>query len=269
MAGLTLGAALIIILLTSNLTGIIFGAGVAAVAAYFLIRPPSHVWYVETAEDSLIVKLLTTTRIELRGVRSVELWRLEYPTLIRGFLNLFVMFDRLFGGRLETIKPDAPPRDVIVRFRKWVWVFMPLPPFVIPKRNWVLMVEDAELLRDDLNKRLGLPAREAATLEADTRGDEEPGDANTASETTAEMLRAVDEGERPFLFPESLRATAQKGRLLDEPERRHLRLELAKLVREGALDSRRVAQVLEAEGWGADAAFDFAESVVREALGGD
>jgi hypothetical protein len=73
----------------------------------------------------------------------------------------------------------------------------------------------------------------------------------------------------PNRLPEGLRTAVRKGRRLDEAERRRLRLELAKLVREGVLNPDRVAEVLEAEGWGADAAFDFAESVVRQALGGD
>jgi uncharacterized RDD family membrane protein YckC len=88
---------------------------------------------------------------------------------------------------------------------------------------------------------------------------------STRSVTSARRMPTTDEDEMRSMLPERLRAAVQKARLLDETERRQLRLELAKLVREGALEPGRLAEELEAAGWGADPAFDFAESVVREA----
>jgi hypothetical protein len=152
--GLILAAAVVVALLSQHLVGIVISAILAAVSLIFLIRPPSPDLYVETTDDCLIVKVFTTRRINIRDIRSVEPHRPEYPVLLKGFLNFFLLLGNLFGGGHKLIGRDDD-QDVIVRFKRWVWVWIVIPPFLIPRKNWVLMVEDPESLRQDLMHRLG------------------------------------------------------------------------------------------------------------------
>lgn len=153
-SGLIFVGAVVVALVLGNLTGIILSIGMAVVGGYFLLRPPSPNLYVETTPNELVVHILLTNRISLQDIRAIELWRPDYSPFMRGVANFFLVFGNLFGGGHELMKADDPPRDVMVRFRKWVWVFIVLPPFVLPRRNWSLWVEDAESLKDDLEGRL-------------------------------------------------------------------------------------------------------------------
>lgn len=152
--------AVAVALLMGNLTGIILSVGFALFAGYFLLRPPSPNLYVETTATELVVHVLLTNRISLQGIDAIELWRPDYSAFMRGVANFFLVLGNLFGGGHQLMKADDPPRDVMVRFRKWVWVFIVLPPFILPRKNWALLVEDAQSLKDDLERRLEALAEE-------------------------------------------------------------------------------------------------------------
>jgi hypothetical protein len=153
-SGVLLLTAVGVILLSQSLVGMSLSVAVAAVAGYFLVFPPSSDFYVETTGESLLIKRLWTTEISLEDIQTAEMWRPDYSPFMRGFMNFFLAFGNLWGGRNEMISEDEPPKDVMVRFSRWILVFTLLPPFIIPRKNWLLIVEDAQSLTDDLNRRI-------------------------------------------------------------------------------------------------------------------
>ena len=151
-----LALAVVLQLLLDSTTGFAVAIIIAIPAVVMLIKPPKPDFYVELTGSHLLVHALLTNRISLREVSSAEIHVPRYNTAWMHFENVLISFDRLFGGNFSHVPPPGKPdhRTVEVKFRKRVPILLPFPPFIWPRTNWLLRVEDAPKLRDLIQSRL-------------------------------------------------------------------------------------------------------------------
>ncbi len=147
---------LVIIAISQSILAIFLSVAVAAVCFYFWLRPPDLNFRVEVHPRELVIRLVTVTRIRYSEIQEVDLHRWEHQGVTRAIRNGMIKGTNFFGAsyELEGAKGELDRGAVIMRFNQIVWVLMPFPPFVLPRKNWLLLVEDAESLLAEIRKRL-------------------------------------------------------------------------------------------------------------------
>jgi len=128
---------------------------------YGLTRPAKPGFFVELWRERLLINALTSHSVACRDIASADLYVHKNGAAVRRILNFSVWLSRLFGGQERYVgEPGEVDEDTVeVKFAKTLWMYMPFPPFILPRRSWRLRVEDAASLRDEINRRL--PALEA------------------------------------------------------------------------------------------------------------
>jgi len=147
---------LVIIAVSQSILAIVLLAAVVAVAGYFWWRPPDLDFCVEVLEDGLRVRLVTANRIRYSDITEADFRRWEHRGIVRFLRNCVLAISNFFGAswELEGRKGEVDRNSVMVRFRRTILVWMPFPPFVLPKKSWLFIVEDADLLVAEIQKRV-------------------------------------------------------------------------------------------------------------------
>lgn len=127
----------------------------AAAAVYGMIRAKEPDFFVELLEDYLVIKSLLRIRIRYDDISTVDFYR-QRRGLAGAVENFGILMGRLFGNQIEDAREpvEASESKIELKFNGIKWQFFPLPPFMIPRRSWLLHVEDAASLREEINRRL-------------------------------------------------------------------------------------------------------------------
>jgi hypothetical protein len=124
----------------------------AVVGVAQLVRPARPGVYVEVREKELVLNVLFPIRIPFENIQTVSHPPYRDGAVMRLLVNCAVALNRLTGGDLPWWgrKGEIDRSSVEVRFKKRMWVFVPIPPFYWPRAFWYLTVENAPLLKDEL-----------------------------------------------------------------------------------------------------------------------
>jgi hypothetical protein len=153
--------AVVVQLIVGSTTGIVLAIAIAIPAVIMLLKPPKYGFYVEVADQHLVIQAVITNRIAFRDISSVGAQVPTYSRAWMHFENVLIDFDRLFGGGLSHVPPPGEPdeRTVDVTFRRRLVTFLPFPPFVWPRRNWLFRVEEAPRLLTLIQSKLNAPSK--------------------------------------------------------------------------------------------------------------
>jgi len=143
----------------STATFIIFGVS-ALGGAYGILRRPGPGFFVELRNNHLIINALTRMRIDYDDIAFADFRTYRAGEILRSLQNLAIGLSRVFGGQFpfEAKAGEVDETSVELKFTKVKWMQFPLPPFLLPRRHWILYVNDAAALRSELRRRLGLPS---------------------------------------------------------------------------------------------------------------
>jgi hypothetical protein len=156
-AGLLAGSLVAMAILRNPVAWGIFGVSALA-SAYGMFRAKEPKWFVELGENHLVVHGAVKTKIGYDDIASADYYR--YRGGVAGVLENFgVLLGRIFGRQWEYGAPGEVNKSAAeLRFSGIKWKFFPLPPFVLPRRSWLLAVEDAPSLRAEIDQRLPRPS---------------------------------------------------------------------------------------------------------------
>jgi len=124
--------------------------------AYGLVRPAQPNFFVEVRETTLLINVLTRIEIRYEDIGTADFYRHKKGKVVRAVTNSGVALSRLFGGDLPGIgRPGDIARDTIeLKFVRVIWIYAPVPPFLIPRRSWRLRVYEADTLKEELARKL-------------------------------------------------------------------------------------------------------------------
>ena len=159
-AALVIGSVVAMAILRNPLAWGIFGVG-ALGGVYGMFRAREPKWFVELAENHLVVHGPVQIEIGYDDIASADYYR--YRGGVAGALENFgILLGRISGRQWEYGAPGEVNKSAVeLRFNGIKWKFFPLPPFILPRRRWLLAVEDAPSLRAEIDQRLGRPSGSA------------------------------------------------------------------------------------------------------------
>jgi hypothetical protein len=113
-------------------------------------------FYVELEDRYLVINALWKRRIPYTIISKAEFRRYNSGELGRDFANTAIFVGRLFGSDSKPVgKPgETDPDTVQLTFDRLHWMFVHIPPFVLPKREWFLPVTEPDRLIAQVNARL-------------------------------------------------------------------------------------------------------------------
>lgn len=123
---------------------------------YGLLRPSHPGYFVEVRDKCLLVNAPWGREFSYQDIASANFYYYQKGDIIRAVLNFSISFNRFFGGQQRPYgKPGQVDEEVIhLKFARWLLIYFPLPPFLIPVRSVMLRVDDAGSLRREINRRL-------------------------------------------------------------------------------------------------------------------
>jgi hypothetical protein len=126
--------------------------------AWLFLRPAREDpgFYVELEDRHIVINALWKRRIPYSIVSKAEFRRYNSGELGRTFANAGIFLGRLGGSDFKPVgKPgETDPDTVQLTFDHLRWMFVPIPPFIHPKREWFLPVSEPDRLIEEVNARL-------------------------------------------------------------------------------------------------------------------
>ena len=128
------------------------------IGAWLFLRPARDDpgFYVELGDKHVVINALWERRIPYNIISKAEFRRYNSGDLGRAFANTFIFLGRLGGSDFKPVgKPgETDPDTVQLTFDRLHWMFVHIPPFVLPKREWFLPVTEPDRLIAEVNARL-------------------------------------------------------------------------------------------------------------------
>jgi|RifCSP16_2_1023846.scaffolds.fasta_scaffold104713_2 hypothetical protein len=134
-------------------------SAVSLIAGVWLfLRPTSEEpwFYVELEDRHVVINALWKRRIPYNIISKAEYRRYNSGDLGRSFANTLILLGRIGGSDFKPLgrRGETDRESTQLTFDRLRWMFVPIPPFVWPKREWLLPVSEPERLIEEVNKRL-------------------------------------------------------------------------------------------------------------------
>ena len=144
-----------IAILRTPVAVVIFGMSTLG-ALYGLLRPAKPGFFVDLATEHLTINVMTVVKIPYEDIASADFYRYRDGKFVRALQNLAIGLSRIVGGQFPYVgQPGEVDKGVVeLKFNGWKWLYFPVPPFLIPRKSWLLRVDDAASLRSQIRQRL-------------------------------------------------------------------------------------------------------------------
>lgn len=126
------------------------------VSLYRIFKPPQPGSFVDLGPDHLVLNSLLRIEIRYRDIESADFRRFSLCGPLRAIVNVFIALGRTAGGNTpwEGRAGEIDSTAVIIRFRKTLWLPLPLPPFILPRKSFGFYFQDPPAFLSDISERL-------------------------------------------------------------------------------------------------------------------